>query len=134
VGDSVACVGEVQGDDKAAMFRSADLFVLPSFSENFGMVVAEALTYGVPVITTRSTPWADLEKFKCGWWIDTGAEPLIVALREAMSLSNEQRHAMGERGKLYASRFQWSNSAMLTAEVYRWLLNQGTRPGCVIEA
>jgi glycosyltransferase involved in cell wall biosynthesis len=39
------------------ILRSADIMVLPTYSENFGIVVAEALALGVPVITTTGTPW-----------------------------------------------------------------------------
>ena len=58
----------VEGFAKEELYRRADFFVLPTFSENFGSVVAEALGYGVPVITTKGAPWEDLLNHKCGWW------------------------------------------------------------------
>ena len=129
--ECVEYVGEVEGHKKAALYREADLFVLPTFSENFGVVVAEALAYGLPVITTRGTPWADLERFGCGWWIDTGVAPLVDTLREAISLPEEERKTMGERGRCYVQRYDWNVIARQTAAVYRWLLLQGSKPDCV---
>jgi glycosyltransferase involved in cell wall biosynthesis len=131
VGEQVSLAGAVEGEAKAALFRNADLFVLPTFSENFGVVVAEALAYGLPVITTRGAPWADLETHNCGWWIDTGVEPLAQALRGAMALSDEQRHAMGVRGRGYVRRYDWGGIAAQTSAVYRWVLGQGDKPDCV---
>ena len=95
LGARVEYLGPVEGARKAALYREADLFVLPTFSENFGVVVAEALAHGLPVITTRGAPWADLETYGCGWWIEVGVEPLVVALREAMALT---RRAAGRDG------------------------------------
>ena len=124
-------VGPMEDEAKAALYREADLFVLPTFSENFGLVVAEALAAGVPVITTRGAPWADLETYGCGWWIETGVPPLVLALREAMALSDAERRAMGERGRAYVRRFDWEVIAGQTLDLYRWLLGQGDRPDCV---
>ena len=56
----IAFTGPVYGDEKDSLYRLADLFVLPSFTENFGVVVTDALSYGVPVITTKGTPWSEL--------------------------------------------------------------------------
>jgi glycosyltransferase involved in cell wall biosynthesis len=131
LGDVVDYLGPVDGAAKAAAYREADLFVLPSFSENFGVVIAEALAYGVPVITTRATPWAELETHHCGWWIDTGVEALAGALRQATSLSVDPRRAMGERGRAYVERYDWEHIATQTVTLYRWLLGQGERPVCV---
>ena len=124
-------LGPVEGERKAALYRGADLFVLPTFSENFGLVVAEALAYGVPVITTRGAPWADLETYGCGWWIDTGVEPLVSALRSAVALGDAERRAMGERGRAYVQRYDWDTIAAETLALYRWVLGRGGRPACV---
>lgn len=129
---SLDYLGEVNGELKSATYQSADLFVLPTFSENFGIVVTEALSHGLPVITTKGTPWADLKTFDCGWWIDIGVEPLMVALRDAMALKDEDRREMGSRGKKYVTRYGWDKIARKTAEVYLWLLRQGPIPDCVI--
>lgn len=131
VGDSVEYVGVVDGDAKSQLYNAADLFVLPTFSENFGVVVAEALAHGLPVITTKGAPWEDLNTHKCGWWIDIGVVPLAIALREAIALSDVERQAMGLRGREYVRRFDWGDIAQQTADVYRWVLGQGPKPQCV---
>ena len=124
-------LGEVDGEAKTRAYLDADVFVLPTFSENFGVVVAEALAHGLPVITTRGAPWADLETYGCGWWVDIGVEPLVQALREAMALSDDERRAMGERGRDYVRRYDWDNIGQQTIDVYRWVLGQGPQPDCV---
>ena len=127
-------VGEVEGRAKWDLYRGADLFVLPSHSENFGLVIAEALACGVPVITTRGTPWADLVTQRCGWWVDIGVEPLANALREAMNSSSEKRREMGGRGReLVAAKYGWPGLAGQMHSVYLWMLRQGSKPGCVSE-
>ena len=95
------------------------------------MVVAEALAHGLPVITTRAHPWADLQTHGCGWWVDVGVEPLVQALREALALSDDERRAMGERGRDYVQRYDWDDIAGQTVEVYRWILGQMAKPDCV---
>ena len=131
ISSSVNYLGEIEGEVKSRAYERADLFVLPTFSENFGVVVAEALAHGVPVITTRGAPWADLETFGCGWWVDIGVEPLVHALRGAMALGDEERFAMGVLGREYVQRYDWDSIAQRTIHVYRWLLGHGPRPECV---
>ena len=125
--------GSVYGDEKEALYRSADLFVLPTFSENFGLVVAEALACGVPVITTKGAPWQGLHTHRCGWWIDIGVEPLAAALREAMNLPPDTLRDMGRRGRAYVEQnFGWPGIAQQMLSVYRWVLGQGDKPDCVM--
>jgi glycosyltransferase involved in cell wall biosynthesis len=130
---NIEFVGAVEGEAKWDLYRSADLFVLPSHSENFGLVVAEALACGVPVITTRGTPWEELITHRCGWWVDVGVEPLANALREAMALSDGERSEMGARGRsLIERKYTWPSVAAQMKSVYEWMLGQGERPDCVV--
>ena len=134
LGSQITYVGPVEGQDKADLYEQSDLFILPTFSENFGIAVAEALSYGLPVITTKGTPWKDLEDYRCGWWVDTGVDPLVGALRQAMALSDQVRKEMGARGRAYVQRYDWKRVAEETATVYRWLMGVEPRPDCVFVA
>ncbi len=126
-------VGPVTGDAKWDWYRQASLFVLPSHSENFGIVVAEALACGVPVITTRGTPWEDLTTHRCGWWTDIGPAALANALREATNRTNGELAEMGKRGQqLIQEKYTWPRIAAQMHEVYRWVLGIGGKPNSVV--
>ncbi len=123
----------VYGLEKEALYASADLFVLPTFSENFGIAIAEALAAGVPVITTTETPWEELRERRCGWWIDLGIASLAAALREATSLSDQERGEMGRRGRrLVEEKYSWPQIGRDMLAVYQWVLGQGPRPAFVV--
>jgi glycosyltransferase involved in cell wall biosynthesis len=98
------------GDDKWTLLRRSSLLILPSHSENFGNVVPEALSQGVPVIATQGTPWADLVTHGCGWWPATSVEGIQEALSLAIRMEPHALVAMGQRGII------WSRSAF-TAKV-----------------
>jgi len=80
--DLVVFHGSVSGEAKEVAFSSSDVCVLPSFSENFGMVVAEALAHGIPVIASKGTPWSRLEDYRCGVWADNTPDKIASALRQ----------------------------------------------------
>lgn len=125
----VTFTGMLSGAAKVAALGNADLFVLPSHSENFGIAVAESLSYGVPVITTQATPWQDLQNYECGWWIENNAKTFSATLIEAMQLSDQQRRSLGMKGRtLVAERYSWDVIGRSMSEVYRWMLNGGTPP------
>lgn len=140
----VVFTGPVYGAEKERLHQLADLFVLPSFSENFGAVVSDSLAHGVPVITTKGTPWSELEgksvfdneqkmhtkvdeirtKGRCGWWIEIGAEPLAKALHEAMELTDAERRAMGANGRqLVKRKYTWPAVAQEMRKAYERMLN-----------
>ena len=98
IGQLVKFCGGVYGDEKWRLFRQADVFVLPTYSENFGIVVAEALACGTPVVTTKGTPWEELQTYRCGWWTEIGTQPLVDALNEFLSLNESELEVMGKNG------------------------------------
>jgi glycosyltransferase involved in cell wall biosynthesis len=118
--------------EKLECYRGADVFVLPTLNENFGMTVAEALAAGVPVIATKGAPWAGLDDHRCGWWIDHGVEPLAAALREALAMPRQELHRMGARGRVWMGEaFGWDRIAGEMTEVYLWLKSGGEPPPSV---
>lgn len=111
--------GPVYGAEKDALFANAAFSVLPTHSENFGSVVIESLAQGTPVICTKGAPWRELVERRCGWWVDVGVEPLADALRAAMSLSDDERAALGANGRaLVAEKYTWPLIARTLAEAY----------------
>ena len=125
VSDDFTFRGVVYGDDKERAYASARLFVLPTHSENFGAVVAEALANGTPVVTTKGTPWGGLVEHKCGWWIDVGVEPLLAALKEVVHKDEASLRAMGAAGREWMKRdFDWHRIAWQMAQNYSDLAKQ----------
>lgn len=107
---AISFSGPLEGEAKAAAFRSADLFVLPTHSESFGMAIAEALAHGLPVLTTTGAPWPVLTERGCGWRVDPTVDGLVHGLRNAVSLDSETLGTMGVAGRdLVASEFKWES-------------------------
>jgi glycosyltransferase involved in cell wall biosynthesis len=126
-------VGQMLGDAKRELLAGASLFVLPTYSENFGMAVAEALAHGVPVITTTATPWTGISERNCGWCITPNESELREVLRKAMSLPLPTLHEMGHRGWEWMRRdYAWSSIAQKMQRTYEWLLHGGDRPDWVV--
>lgn len=117
-------VGGVYGSQKWELYQKSDLFVLPTYSENFGIVVPEALATGIPVITTTGTPWQELETEKCGWWIDLNVPNLVNALTEAIGLQPVELKAMGLRGReLVKEKYEIKAVAEKMKEFYNQVVN-----------
>lgn len=133
LGKAVRYGGSVWNEEeRALLYRSADFFVLPTFSENFGMVIAEALASGTPVVTTVGAPWRELESHGCGQWIPFGIEPLTESLLSLMRADDTERALMGKRGQdLVSRRYGWASVGLKMAETYRWLFG-GDRPEFVL--
>lgn len=120
VQDKVDFIGPVFGDKKFDLYREADLFVLPTHSENFGIVVAEALACGTPVITTKGTPWNELETEHCGWWTEIGAEATVEAVKDFLTKNEEELREMGENGRrLIEEKYDSKRIAKEFVEMYK---------------
>lgn len=115
-------VGGVYGEKKWELYNKACLFVLPTHSENFGIVVAEALACGVPVITTKGTPWHELEDYGCGWWTEIGTVPTVAAIKDFLEKSDSKLKEMGEAGRrLVEEKYSTSVIAQSFAKMYSQL-------------
>lgn len=121
--DTISLVGEMGEDEKRDAFSESDLFILPSHSENFGIVVVEALAHGLPVLTTTGTPWSALPLRGCGWCVDATVDGIAAALREATSCSSITLNEMGARGREWIKdEFAWDKIAAQFLEAYAQVL------------
>ena len=127
----VAFIGELNGPAKYQFLAKADLCVLPSFTENFGITVAEALACGTPVIVSTGTPWRAVIENRCGWWVENTVSALATALLEGFELAEpygEMRESlslrqMGENGRHWMERdFSWGSVGRKMKSAYEWLL------------
>lgn len=124
--------GMLEGPEKHAALAHAELFVLPTRGENFGIAVAEALAHGTPVVTTTAAPWEELVRRDCGWWVAPEAGAVGGALESALSLPASELARMGENGRaLVREQLSWDSIGARWVEVYRWILSGGSPPPCV---
>lgn len=117
--DIVSFAGPLGEEAKRSALESADLFVLPTFSESFGMAIGEALAHGLPVLTTMGAPWPQLTENGCGWRVPTSVEGLERGLKDATSTPTITLRAMGARGRaLVADNYQWPVVARRFVDLY----------------
>lgn len=129
---SVEFVGELTGLAKDAAYERADLFILPSYTENFGMAVAEAMAHSLPVVTTTGTPWSLLPERGCGWWVAPTVDHIAQALSTATALNDQTLRDMGTRGReIVSTEFSWGQAANKMKEAYQWVLGGQKKPICI---
>ena len=118
--ERVSMVGEVARDAKERVFEHADVVVVPSFTENFGIVVGEALAHGVPVIASTGTPWKCVEQVGCGLWVNNDPESLAKAIS---CMSHMPLRDMGRRGREWIQEeFSWDPIAWDMKRIYQGML------------
>ncbi len=111
-------VGMVKSNMRMNVFSSADLFALPSHSENFGVVILEALAAGLPVLTTFNTPWSEISKLEAGAVSSTDVDEISERLGEMMRASDTKRLQMSEAAKKISASYSPGLVADKMKEVY----------------
>jgi glycosyltransferase involved in cell wall biosynthesis len=100
VADRIHWSGMLRGDQKWGAFRAAEAFVLPSHQENFGLVVAEAMACGKPVLTTdKVNTWREVQDSGAGLIANDDLEGITGLLTQFLALSRDEKQAMGERAR-----------------------------------
>lgn len=130
----VRFAGFLSGREKYEALASLDLLCAPSYQENFGMSIAEALLAGTPVIASTGTPWEALRHHRCGWWCQGDVDTLASVMAAAAALSADERREMGVRGRrLVLSSYSSAVVAEMMVRLYRYILNGGDKPEFVYE-
>lgn len=120
--NKVHFLGLIENEKKEAAFSVSELFVLPSHTENFGIAIAEAISCDIPVITTKGTPWKEIEVHKSGWYIDLSIKSLTSALDEAMSMDDEILQLMGLNGRKFIKNYDWEIQAEKMLKLYNGII------------
>lgn len=131
--DCITIVPPVFGETKHRLYCESSLFVLPTYSENFGMVIAEAMSCGVPCITTSGTPWQELNENNLGWCIDLSQENLLHAISAAIDLGQDVLFDMGQRCSQHIyNTYQFTEVALKNKYVYEWIVNNRKKPNYIV--
>lgn len=119
-------LGYVDEKEKNLLYSNADLFILPSLSENFGIVVAEAMSFGVPVLTTKETPWDEIALEQGCLCVNPTPSGILSGLEFFLGLSTEDRKRFASlSADFIKSRFSWDAIAKLSIfNLYRLLKNE----------
>lgn len=131
---NVSFTGFLTGDALKNEVHNLDVQLLVSDSENFGMVVPEALINRVPVIASQGTPWDELPEKNCGWWIDNSVDSIADTMMQALNLSEVDRWNMGENGrKLVLSKYTMESVAKQMYGAYNFLAGKGSKTADIYE-
>lgn len=113
--NKVFFVGELLDQDKVDFLANADLFVLPSHTENFGNVYIESLASGTPIVASTGTPWSEVESADCGKWVDNSVEDTARAMLEML---HKDRGKMCVNARKFAEKYDWKNVALQLKRIF----------------
>jgi glycosyltransferase involved in cell wall biosynthesis len=126
--EQVEFCGFLSGESKEEAFKWADVFVLPSFDENFGVAVLEALSYAVPVIISPQVALSkEVREFGGGWITDETHPQSADSVLKILESIHQNRGSILEESKKarkVAERFSWENNAKALVALYGSILDK----------
>lgn len=118
---NVFFTGPLYDDQKRDFLANADLFVLPSHTENFGIVYAESLAAGTPIVASKKTPWSEVKEADCGKWVNNSVDETANAMIEMLG---KDREKMRINAKALAKKYDWKNIAIQFKEVFEEMVKK----------
>jgi glycosyltransferase involved in cell wall biosynthesis len=120
--NKVEFVGQVEGVDKEKLYANAFWTIMPSHTENFGLVVLESLAQNTPVIASKGSPWSVLEKEHLGLWVNNSPDSLSSAITSVMKMSEDEYEAHRRGGRSFVElNYDIDRNIDKWIEVYRSL-------------
>lgn len=119
--NKIIFAGFVRGDDLMSLYRAADLFVMPSVSEPFGLTALEALANGTPILVSRQSGVSEVltHALKSDFWdIDDMADKILGVIQ-----SKGLHDTLGEMGSRDVEQLTWEKAAGKCTEIYRQLIS-----------
>lgn len=120
--------GMLKKNIKMNYYGASDLFVLPSYSENFGMAIAEAMASKLPVITTKGTPWHEIDHYGAGWYVNLNQKQIDDSLKDALTCKKIELEKKGLNAYKLIQKYDSKYQAIKIKKVYDWMLGIGTKP------
>ena len=118
----IEMVGPKYGKEKIDFLHQTDVFILPTYSENFGVAIAEAMACGIPVITTKGAPWKILEERNIGWYTETNVDALVKTLVSALSIELSLLENKGKQSrKIIEENYTMEAVANNYKLLYEWI-------------
>ena len=115
-------MGFVSEEKKYQTLASLSCLFVPSNIENFGVIVAEALAVGTPVMASLGTPWEELNTRNCGWWTDREPETIAKVMRTVIAMPADKLLQMGKNGRqLVEEKYAGKVVAQQTKQLYNWI-------------
>jgi glycogen(starch) synthase len=124
IGHKVHFTGFLQGDDVSKMYRMADLYVMPSVSEPFGIAPLEAISNDVPVMISKQSGVSEVlgHVLKVDFWdIDEMANKMIAVLKYPAL-----QKTLRQNGSAEVKKFNWTDSAKGCIDVYRTVMGKAS--------
>ena len=120
---NIEFTGLLPKDKALQKMAKLDYLILPSRSENFGMVIPEALRMGIPCIATKGAPWEELNTHNCGWWINGNKESISDAIECAITTSSDDYKLMANNAiNLVKEKYSIEKTVEELIKLYKRLL------------